>query len=339
LTANRVVQHDTSLFVNSEIESVVVGLCVDGTNKRDPTITNEVNVNLQDSSDTVLALNARFDTVAQSAPAALIAVRDVVDVFAIDVSVGAFVSNEDFRVSRPSRPTSQALLDGGSSSQLTISTLRSTKGQVSARTARDGARKIVLVVGQSNATSAVGVFPVEVQVTLVISAGRVIAVNVIHRARRHCGIEALFVISIVNDIRASVRGTEQVQAKSFAALILGADGITSRDQGASSAVTQKSFAEAFAQAPFVASLSNVRSPNILVSSALHASSLSYGVCALRFSVDVYELRNLSSDLVVTGINIIGKTGTAAAGLSVTRAGSQSGRRRSRVNTRKGFHAR
>lgn len=37
----------------------------------------------------------------------------------------------------------------------------------------------------------------------------------------------------------------------------------------------------------------------LVSSALHASSLSDGVCALRVSVDVNELRNLSSDLVIT----------------------------------------
>jgi hypothetical protein len=55
-------------------------------------------------------LNARFDTVAQQAPAALIAVRDVVEVIAIDVSVGAFVSNEDFRVSRPSRLTKKKLV-------------------------------------------------------------------------------------------------------------------------------------------------------------------------------------------------------------------------------------
>lgn len=37
----------------------------------------------------------------------------------------------------------------------------------------------------------------------------------------------------------------------------------------------------------------------LVSGALHASSLSYGARALRVSVDVNELRNLSSHLVIT----------------------------------------
>lgn len=122
LTADRVVHHDASLLVDSEVESIVVGLCVDSADKRDPTVANEliksefsnkkvdptlkltyVDVGLQDSSDTVLALDARLDAVAKQKPAALVAVRDSGDVAAVEVSVGTLVSHEDFGVGGPSR--------------------------------------------------------------------------------------------------------------------------------------------------------------------------------------------------------------------------------------------
>jgi len=57
------------------------------------------------------------------------------------------------------------------------------------------------------------------------------------------GVEALFVVRIVNDVNASLWSAEHVQAKSFAILVLAAYGLASGDQGASTAITQKSIAE------------------------------------------------------------------------------------------------
>lgn len=45
LTANRVVKQDARFFVDSEVKSVVEGLRVDSTDKRDPTLANKLQNN------------------------------------------------------------------------------------------------------------------------------------------------------------------------------------------------------------------------------------------------------------------------------------------------------
>ncbi len=57
-------------------------------------------------------------------------------------------------------------------------------------------------------------------------------------------IVALVVVSIVNNIGASIRSAEHIQAESFAILIHLTDGLTARDQGSTTALCQESVAEA-----------------------------------------------------------------------------------------------
>lgn len=102
-----------------------------------------VGVDLQDSSDTVLALNASFNAITQQEPAALVASRNVTDVVTIDVSVGTFVSDGDVRVGGPSSPASQTLLGGRSGTLLALNAFSAADGQVSAGTARNSCQDLL----------------------------------------------------------------------------------------------------------------------------------------------------------------------------------------------------